>query len=72
MLVPEESLKPPTTCPRGHAWEWDIEEEKMAASPFVFFLRSLKRLVQRTTGFKIMLEFDDPHSAAPAQEPTEE
>jgi hypothetical protein len=67
VLAPEDSGKPPASCPKGHAWDWNLPEEyeTIAGSAFVFFLRALKKLrdpmVQRT-GFKIFLEFDQPKS----------
>lgn len=64
VLTPEDSDKPPKTCPKGHAWEWNIPEEyeTINGSVFFFFLRALKRLrdrvEERASGFKILLEFD--------------
>ncbi len=67
-LSPENVDSPPSRCPRGHAWDWNVPGEyQTMGSPFVSFPLSLKKLrdpLSQRAGFKMFLEFEEPKSNA--------
>jgi DNA replicative helicase MCM subunit Mcm2 (Cdc46/Mcm family) len=65
VTTPERMTLPPTFCPNGHGWNWNIESEhKEVAAPAGAWLASLNRLRLKDTvqsyGFRILLEFKEP------------
>lgn len=66
-LSPEEWKEPPSRCPAGHAWEWNVYSDyRSTESPFLAFLTSLRKLSELGSekGFRIMLEIAEPEGAS--------
>lgn len=62
-LFPERNDAPPKTCPRGHAWEWNVPlKYSSTESPFRALLSAMALLREDTSarGFKISLEIEKP------------
>jgi hypothetical protein len=67
VLAPDTFNQPPDKCPLGHSWEWNVygEHERVLSSPYILFLRGLKKLREPLSGkndFTVYLEFDEPKS----------
>ena len=61
----EDLAVPPTRCPNGHAWNWNVEaDHREIGAPAAGFTISLNRLrlkgSSEKNGFRILLEFKDP------------
>lgn len=52
----------PQSCPHGHTWEWGSKQAAMD-SPMAIWVRLLRKLrdsADSKSGFRILLEFDEP------------
>lgn len=64
-LVPRTiDVYPPTQCPLGHAWGWNLDTGYTSTqSPFRALLSALARLqdpLLSRMGFRVLLEIDGP------------
>lgn len=62
-IKPGTTDKPPSKCPIGHAWDWNVAMNfNSTESPFCAFLSSFIRISQlpKTIGFKMYLEIERP------------
>jgi len=65
VVQPERVTLPPTFCPNGHGWNWNVaSEHSEVAAPAGAWVLSLNRLrlpdASQRYGFRVLLEFKEP------------
>jgi hypothetical protein len=62
-VSPDEPIELPANCPHGHRWI-SGEPQAMAIPPLLKFTKTLAQVrvlsTQKTLGYRILLEFDEP------------
>ncbi len=65
VFSPDRTDTIPQHCPHGHTWIWEVSGDRPKIdSPIWSWLQLLKRLrdpMNQNCGFKIFLEFEEPH-----------
>lgn len=63
-LRPDNTARPPSKCPNGHAWDWNVSlGYESTESPFIAMFSVLKKLADpalKDVGFRVLLEFEKP------------